>query len=172
MRKIIYLLDQLYLSFLLVLPNIYTFNRLRGRYYKYKGCDIHPQSSIGANVRIQGRIKLGRGSSLAQNCSLSGFDAGIFIGDNVMIAPNCVLVAFNHGYDDLTIPMSMQKNEESPINIADDVWISANCTITKGVNIGKGAIIAANSCVVKDVSEYSIVGGVPAKIIGNRIKKQ
>lgn len=167
-KKIFFLLDQLYLSILLVLPNIHTFNRWRVKYYQSKGCNIHNDSSIAANVRILGKLSMGKGSSIAHNCTLSGYNAGIYIGNNVMIAPNYVLVAFNHGYKDLTIPMAKQPYDELPINIEDDVWISANCTITSGVKIGKGAIIAANSCVVKDVPNYTIVGGVPAKIIKNR----
>ena len=61
--------------------------------------------------------------------------------------------------------MSKQKNIEEAVVIGDDVWIGANCTITKGVKIGNGVIIAANSCVNKDVPNYAIVGGVPAKLI-------
>lgn len=114
---------------------------------------------------------MGAGSSIAQNCSISGENAGVFIGDHVMIAPNVVIVAFNHGYADTEIPMGSQKNTESPIVIEDDVWIASNCTIGKGVRIGKGSIIAANSFVNKNVPAYSIVGGVPAKLIKSRLVK-
>jgi galactoside O-acetyltransferase len=85
-----------------------------------------------------------------------------------MIAPNCVLVAFSHGFRDLNIPMIDQPYEDAAIIIDDDVWIGANCTITKGVRFGKGCIVGANSLVTKDVEPYSIVGGVPAKVIGTR----
>jgi len=113
---------------------------------------------------------MGRGSSIAQNCTISGENAGVFIGENVMIAPNVVIVAFNHGYENLDIPMSKQNNSEALIIIEDDVWIAANCTISKGVRIGRGAIVAANSFVNIDIPNYSIVGGVPAKVIGTREK--
>ena len=111
---------------------------------------------------------MGKGSSIAQNCTISGENAGVFIGENVMIAPNVVIVAFNHGYARLDIPMVQQSNSEASIHIEDDVWIAANSTITKGVTIGKGAIVGANSLVVKDVPPYSIVGGVPCKLLGWR----
>ena len=65
--------------------------------------------------------------------------------------------------------MVFQKNSTASVFIEDDVWIPANCTIGKGVRIGKGAIISANSFVNRDVPAYSIVGGVPAKIIKSRI---
>jgi acetyltransferase-like isoleucine patch superfamily enzyme len=168
MKKIAYLFDALYLGFVLILPNTTTFNRWRAAYYRRQGCKIAKTASIAPNVRIKGKFELGEGSSFAYNCTISGESAGIFIGKNVMIAPNCVLVAFNHGFDRLDIPMVQQPNKEAPIYIEDDVWIASNCTIACGVRIGTGSIVAANSAVTKDVAPYSIVGGIPAKLIKNR----
>ncbi|HLU90186.1 MAG TPA: DapH/DapD/GlmU-related protein, partial [Cyclobacteriaceae bacterium] len=54
---------------------------------------------------------------------------------------------------------------KSPIIIEDDVWITMNCMIMKGVKIGKGAVIAAGAVVTRDVEPYTVVGGVPAKLI-------
>lgn len=82
-----------------------------------------------------------------------------------MIAPNCCLVAFDHGMDIGSIPMIQQPTIETPINIGNDVWIGANCTVTRGVRIGNGAIIAANSVVIRDVKDNEIVGGTPARHI-------
>ena len=87
-----------------------------------------------------------------------------------MIAPGCIFVAFDHGFDRFDIPMNQQPFTEAPIIIEDDVWIGANCTITKGVRIQTGSIVAANSVVTKDVLPFSIVGGVPAKLIKSRKK--
>ena len=64
--------------------------------------------------------------------------------------------------------MIMQPYDLQPIVIDDDVWIGSNCTITAGVHIGTGSIVGANSVVTKDVPPYSIVGGVPATVIGTR----
>lgn len=147
------------------------FSKYRVKYYNNKGLEIHKTASIAPNVFIKGKFKMGMKSSLAQNCSVSGENAGVFIGDNVMIAPNVVIIAFNHGYENTDLPMVEQKNSEAAIIIEDDVWISSNCTIGKGVKIGKGSIIAANSFVNKDVPPYSIVGGVPAKVIRSRRSK-
>ena len=137
--------------------------------YNKKGCKIHQKTSISPNVRIKGKFEMQAGSSIAYNCSISGESAGVYIGKNVMIAPNVVIVAFNHGFEDMEIPMFNQKNTEAPIIIEDNVWITSNCTIGKGVRIGTGSIIGANSFVNKDVPPYSIVGGVPAKILKSRL---
>ncbi len=97
----------------------------------------------------------------------------ISIGANVMIAPHCVIASGNHDFKQTTIPMRFAGNlTKGPIIIGDDVWIGANCTITDGVKIGHGAVIGANSLVNKDVAPYAIVGGVPAKVIGNRINNK
>jgi acetyltransferase-like isoleucine patch superfamily enzyme len=159
--------SSVWLSILIYLPD--EFSKFRIRYYNKRGCKIASDSSISPNVRIRGRFEMGSGSSIAQNCSIAGGDVGVYIGKNVMIAPNVNIIAFNHGYEHKDIPMVNQKNIEEPIVIEDNVWIAANCTIGKGVYISTGAIVAANSFVNKDVSCYSIVGGVPARVIGNRL---
>ncbi|MFA5300555.1 MAG: acyltransferase [Lutibacter sp.] len=165
--KINRIFSSLWFSFLLFLPQ--EFSKFRVHYYNKKGNKIHKNTSISPNVRIQGKFEMGEGSSIAQNCSISGENAGVFIGKNVMIAPNVIIVAFNHGFESVEIPMVFQKNTEASVIIEDDVWIASNCTISKGVNIGKGSIIGANSFVNKDIPPYSIVGGVPARIIKYRI---
>ena len=60
------------------------------------------------------------------------------------------------------------EGEHLPIIIGDYVWVGVNATILKGVKIGDGAVVAAGAVVVEDVPPYTIVGGVPAKIIGQR----
>jgi acetyltransferase-like isoleucine patch superfamily enzyme len=167
MKKIKIIFYSILYEFFLLLPA--EFSKFRVLYYNKKGCKIHKKTSISPNVRIKGKFEMGEGSSIAQNCTISGETAGVFIGKNVMIAPNVVIIAFNHGFADIELPMALQPNIEAPVFIEDNVWIAANCTIGSGVKIGKGSIVAANSFVNKDVPPYNIVGGVPAKIIKSRI---
>lgn len=155
-------------SFLMILPD--EFSKFRVRYYNRRGCNIDQKVSISPNVRIRGLVEINTGSSVAQNCTISGEKAGVYIGKDVMIAPNVVIVAFNHGFRSRLMPMRVQKNTEEAIFIEDDVWISANCTIAKGVRIGKGSIIGANSFVKNDIPNYSIAAGVPAKVLTSRQK--
>lgn len=157
-------------TFVTSLPNEGLFCRMRLRYWRRQGYIFADDCLIFRNVYFIGLVQMGHGSSISNNSFLNGGIEGIFIGNDVMIAPNCVLVAFDHGMHNLEIPMSKQDWIYAKVVIEDDVWIGANCTITKGVHIGKGSIVGSNSVVTKDVAPYSIVGGVPAKVIGSRIK--
>lgn len=123
----------------------------------------------GTIIQAFGKITIGKNTQLNPYTILYG--GYIEIGDNVMIAPHCVIASGNHNFRQLEIPMRFAQDiTKGPIIIGNDVWIGANSTITDGVKIGVGAVIAANSCVIKDVLPYEIVGGVPAKVIGNRKK--
>lgn len=97
---------------------------------------------------------------------------GIKIGNFVMIGPYCMFVSVHHKFDDYKVPMIFQKPEIKPIIIEDDVWIGANVTVLGGVKIGRGAVVAAGAVVTKDVESFSIVGGVPAKLIRYRFDKE
>lgn len=167
MKKIKLVFSSLWFSVMLFLPD--EFSKFRVKYYNKKGCKIHRLASISPNVRINGKFQMDSGSSIAQNCTISGENVGVFIGKDVMIAPNVVIVAFNHGFGDIERPMRLQKNIEESVVIENNVWISSNCTIGKGVKIGENSIIGANSFVNKNVPPFSIVGGVPAKLIKSRI---
>lgn len=87
------------------------------------------------------------------------------IGNNVMLAQHIVISGLNHGYEDPIIPPSKQPVVTKKIVICDDVWIGANSVITAGVTVGKHAVIGGGSVVTKDVPEYTVVVGNPAKIV-------
>ena len=159
-------------NFFALLPNDKPFCTLRLWMLRAMGYDFGRDCVIFANVIFRGLVRMGNNCSISNNCFLSGWTSGITLGDNVMIAPNCVIVSFNHGYQDIQTPMIDQPWVGEPVFIEDDVWIGANCTIIMGVTIGKGSIIAANAVVSKDIPPYSIVGGVPARILGSRLKTQ
>ena len=91
------------------------------------------------------------------------------IGDYVMIAPDVKILSTTHIHSRVDVPMVLQGETESEIvNIADDVWIGRNAIIMPGVSIGKGAIVGAGAVVTKNIKPYTIVGGVPAKLIKKR----
>lgn len=84
------------------------------------------------------------------------------IGNNVRLAPYTIIIDNDfHKVDDHFSDGGARK----PIIIEDDVWITMNCMVMKGVRIGRGAVIAAGAVVTKDVPPYCVAGGVPAKVI-------
>lgn len=84
-----------------------------------------------------------------------------------MIAPFVYIVDSDHGLQ-REKKMNLQPNSARPISIGNDVWIGAHCVILPGVKIHDGAVIAAGAVVREDVPPYMIVGGVPAKPLGER----
>jgi len=102
----------------------------------------------------------------------SGDGAEIVIGNDVMFGPNVTILCGNHEISEVGVTMSKAtmdaKKNSQQVRISDDVWIGANVTLLKGVNVGQGAVIAAGSIVTHDVMDYSIVAGVPAKLLRKR----
>ncbi|MGQ0656507.1 MAG: acyltransferase [Chromatiales bacterium] len=110
----------------------------------------------------EGFVHIGRNSGVGQGTILYG-NGGLTIGDNVMIAGQCFVVASSHNFSDLAQPISEQGFYARGITIEDNVWIGAGAKILDGVRIGKGAVVGANAVVNRPVPEGARVGGVPAK---------
>lgn len=137
--------------------------------------------NIGKNVEISGCVEIGDYSYISDGHSqLNAENSKIIIGRYCSIARNCFIRTTNHFisristspklYDLIGIePNCITKGQ---VVIGNDVWIAVNVTILGNVSIGDGAIIAAGSVVDKDVPSYSIVGGIPAKIIKYRFNEE
>ena len=116
-----------------------------------------------------GILEIGNRVSINTNTCLAAADAGrILIGDDVMIGQNVVIRASDHEFSSTNLPIGEQGHVGGVIVIEDDVWIGANVVVTKDVRICAHSVIAAGSVVTKDVQPYSVVGGVPAKLIKTR----
>ena len=110
-------------------------------------------------------IKIGSGCHINEYV----FIQGACIGNNVMIAPNVAILSTSHNHQSTLIPIINQgETKPNPPVIEDDVWLGRNVIIMPGVVIGSGSIIAAGAVVTKDVKPFSVVGGVPAKLIKTR----
>ena len=112
-------------------------------------------------------IKIGRSFSINSGAIIDG-RGGVSMGDYVMVGPNVVIVSSDHDIQEIETPMVMRNHILAPVVIGNDVWIGANAVINSGVKIGSGAVIAAGAVVTSNVDDYKIVGGVPARIIGDR----
>jgi galactoside O-acetyltransferase len=99
------------------------------------------------------------------NLQLGASPGRIVLGDNVIIAPNVVLRAANHGID-RSSPIRTQRWTRGQILVEDDVWIGSNAVVTADVTLARGT--GAGSVVTQSTEPYSIVAGVPARKIGER----
>ena len=115
----------------------------------------------------EGRIDVGDNFRINRGCLLSAHDR-IVIGDDVLIGEYVSIRDNNHEFDDVTRPMCDQGFSTGAISIGDDVWIGRGSVVLKGVSIGNGAIIAANSVVTKHVPPMEIWAGVPARFLRQR----
>lgn len=112
-----------------------------------------------------GGICIGSGSGLGVNCSVHG---PLRIGDNVMMGPDVTILTQTHNIERTDIPMGQQGMRVAEVVIGNDVWIGMRVVIMPGVKVGNGAVIGAGAVVTKDVPDFAVVGGVPAKIIKYR----
>ena len=125
------------------------------------------KSMVGNNVYIGrgNKLAIGSGARINENVYLEK----VTLGDDVLIAPNVAILSRMHEFSSMEVPISQQGyREEKAVIVGNDVWIGRNVVVMPGVSIGEGAIVGAGSVVTKDVEPYSIVGGVPAKLIRKR----
>lgn len=109
-----------------------------------------------------GDVTIGDHTRIGIHCTVIG---PVCIGNNVNLAQGITVTALNHNFEDTTKRIDEQGISTKPVMIGDDVWIGANAVILPGVTIGRHVVVAAGAVVTKDVPDYSVVGGVPAKVI-------
>lgn len=130
---------------------------------------------IGANCRIEGinrynnkrycpEIVLANGVSIQQNAHITCANR-IFIGEHSAIAANVTITDINHPYLDITVPIEKQDIEVGEVYIEDGSKIYNNAVILPNVHIGKHCVIGANSVVNKDIPDYSVAVGAPARVV-------
>lgn len=127
-------------------------------------CNIHDYAMI---LTYGGDIRIGNRSTVNPFSVLYGH-GGLNIGMGVRIAAHVVIIPGNHNFDDPDRYIFQQGMTCLGIQIKDDVWIGSGAKILDGIVIGKGAVIASGAVVDRDVPDYAVVGGVPAKVIRYR----
>jgi len=123
------------------------------------------RTNIHRNAVVWGELTTGVDVTIGPGTCIYG---KVSLGDHVMIAPNVMIAGGNHGVEKNGTPMLYQVCSVVGVHVHDDVWVGANAVILDGVTIGKGAVLGAASVVTKDVPEYAVVVGNPAKIVKYR----
>ena len=121
----------------------------------------------GTEIREHYRLKIGKGSIIGDRAILDARQ-GIEIGENVNMSTGVSLWTDQHDYNDPYFRCMPDKH--GPIKIGNRAWIGPGVIILHNVTVGEGAVIAAGAVVTKDVPPYTLVGGIPAKPIGDRNK--
>lgn len=136
-----------------------------------RGVYLRPMSSDIKGVR---NLSVGDGTSIPKGATLYCTDAPLTIGRKVIFGPRPTIITGDHRTDligkyiiDVSVEEKLPEND-LPVVIEDDVWCGANVTILKGVTIGRGSIVAAGAVVTQSFPPYSVVGGVPAKLLKMR----
>ena len=171
--KYLFFICYFFYSFLVYLQNylvcVIPLSFMRKVFMKLLGVRMGKNTNINMKqylmLNLSKRLRIGNNCHINHGCFFDARD-NIFIGNNVSISHNVTFNTMSHDINSLLF-----KTKFARIKIEDNVWIGINATILQGVKVGTGAVIAAGSVVTKDVPDFAVVAGIPAKIIGYRPKK-
>lgn len=130
---------------------------------------------FGSNVRFDDNVHINQPHNviinndvfIGRDTIIHAYDL-ITIGNHTVIAAGCKLISANHRFDDIETPINYQGHDCKPIQIGDDVWLGYGVVILPGVCLGTGCVVAAGAVVSKSFEPYSVIAGVPAKLIRHR----
>ena len=117
-------------------------------------------------VADSARLHIGSWSFLGKGVEID-CQENIIIGKHVLLAPGCFITDHNHDTA-AGKRIDQQRCVSAPVVIEDDVWVGANAVILPGVNVGRSAVVGAGAVVTHDVEPFTVVGGVPARMIAKR----
>ncbi|MEP7183245.1 MAG: acyltransferase [Betaproteobacteria bacterium] len=126
---------------------------------------------LGDDCYVAGYAYVTTQLTTGRQCTINPFAVvrGIVtMGSDVRVGSHASILGFNHNHDDLTRPMHTQGQSSKGIVIGDDVWIGTGAIIVDGVMVGSHSIVGAGAVVTKDVHEWAIVGGNPARVLRDR----
>ena len=122
-------------------------------------CITNPVVSIGD------RCLIGKGSGIVGHFSIT-------IGNDVWTGHHVYITDQNHGYEDVSVPISRQSQPERAVIIGDGSWLGHGSIVPPGVTIGEHVVIGANSVVTKDIPPFSVAVGSPARVIRKFVENQ
>jgi maltose O-acetyltransferase len=143
-------------------------NTLRVGALRALGADLGPHTYIfgGCEVLSAQFVHIAGNVHINRFCHLDG-RGGLTIGRNVVIASRCVITTADHDVNDPGFAGRVR-----PVTLEDRVWLATRVTVVRGVTMGEGSVAAAGAVVTEDVEPWTVVGGVPARPIGERSREQ
>ncbi len=129
-----------------------------------EGCVI----SAFTKVKISGPFVMGKRCQISTGCFLGAGRAGLTLGDDVLVSPNCAILTGTYVFDRVDVPLQQQGTLSKPVRIGHRVWVGSNSVVLAGSEIGDNVIVSAGSVVSGRVPPNSIVLGNPAKVIFTR----
>lgn len=115
-----------------------------------------------------GTLEIDDNASIHPKCQLNAYVSSIYIGFGTMLAPCCALYAYDHGLDPDRLIREQPLKSRGGIHIGKEAWLGYGSIVLDGVTIGDGAVVGAGSVVTRDVPEYSIAAGNPARVVKHR----
>lgn len=150
----------------------------RGSRVEYPFRNVRAANRIewGRNVRIKKhawfsltpgcRVVIGDHTQIGRHLILAGVGSSIVIEENVLISERVFIAEANHGFEDISRPvLGAESVSGGPVRIGAGSWLGVGVCILPGVTIGRHCIIGANAVVTRDVPDYSIAAGSPARVI-------
>jgi galactoside O-acetyltransferase len=135
-----------------------------------KDFGLNPGCLLLCQDRDKGsELVIGDRVALNYNVQINADSGGrIYISDNVIIGPGCILRAADHSFERTDRAIRDQLTQPGVIRLDDDVWLGAGVIVLKDVTIGRSSVIGAGSVVTGDIPPYSIAVGIPARVIRTR----
>jgi acetyltransferase-like isoleucine patch superfamily enzyme len=160
----------------MIVVRIYYFWKHRAVVSQKAEVDLAPSTSWGkgcvisafTKVKISGPFIMGRRVQISTGCFIGAGAAGLTMGDDVLISPNCTILTGTYLFDQLDVPLQEQGTISKGVRIGHRVWIGSNSVVLAGAEIGDNVIVSAGSVVSGSVAPNSIVLGNPAKVIFTR----
>lgn len=153
----------------------YIIDKFQSFFYKraFKSCGrnvyLRPLSS---DFKGLGNMMIGNNVSIPKHSTFYSSKANLTIKDNVIFGPRPTIITGDHRIDVVGVPIIASHDKlpenDMDVTIEEDVWAGANVVILKGVTIGRGSVIAAGAVVNRSCPPYSIIGGVPARVLKYR----
>ena len=140
-------------------------HKVRQAWLRHLGAEIGERCAIfrGTTVLASRNLRLGSGCVVGERCLLDASGGGIFIEDNVNVSSDVVVMTADHD-----IQSSSFEARQAPVRVGSRAWLATRSMVLRGVDVGEGAVVAAGAVVVGNVAPFTVVGGVPAKVLGER----